>query len=98
MLLRLKLLPKLPAATRGICFAKMAVAACSLGDPCVRLEIAPYSKIERHYTAKAKTRYQDITSLGSRTEFGVVILHAYLCHLLLWNMILIRVLVPVILG
>ena len=33
ILLRLKMLPKLPATTRGICFAKMAVAACSLDDP-----------------------------------------------------------------
>ncbi len=31
--LRLKMLPKLPATTRGIFFARIAVAACSLEDP-----------------------------------------------------------------
>lgn len=31
--LRLKMLPKLPATTRGIFFARIAVAACSLEEP-----------------------------------------------------------------
>lgn len=78
MLLRLKMLLKLPAATRGICFAKIAVAACSLEDPCIRLEIASYSKSRRYYTAKVKACYQDITRLSNCAEFRVVVLHAYL--------------------
>lgn len=74
----------------------MAVAACSLEEPWVRLEdcfptTRLLGEIDVAYTAKVEARHQDVTSLSSRAELGIVVLHAHLGHFLLGNVILIGV-------
>ena len=66
MLLRAKILEKLPATTSGISLARIAVAACSREDPYVTLEITPYHEIitGRNYAAKVISRDKDIIGLS----------------------------------
>lgn len=66
------MLPKLPATASGICLARIAVAACSREDPCVRLEFAFYNEVitGRTHTAEVEPGDQDIIRLGNRPNSG----------------------------
>jgi len=90
---REKIVPKLPATTSGIFLARIAVAACSLEDPYVTLELASdnITATGGTYTAKVEARDEDIIGLGNLPKIWVVVRHADFCHTFFSDIVLVRI-------